>query len=104
MTRMIAVAGILLTASAALASPLLPPCGPGLDGQVASGGCECGYDRGGLLAGRAAGWRWSCDLLRGPGAEEPVPSAGPPGAGLPPGFVYSPQSGAQGNGANAMGY
>jgi hypothetical protein len=91
---------LCLAGAAAMAQPLLPRCGPGLDGQVSQGGCTCAFDHGGSMTGRAPGWRWSCDLLRGPGAITPVPSAGDPPQGLPPGFVYAPRGG----GSNQGGY
>jgi hypothetical protein len=94
MTRIAAVVvALCLTAFAAATQPMLPRCSPELDGQVTEGGCLCAYDRGGQLTGRAAGWRWNCDLLRGPGVAAPVPSAGDPPQQLPPGFMYAPQLG-----------
>jgi hypothetical protein len=96
--RLIAATAIALclSAFAAWTQPLLPTCGPALDGQVSEGGCVCAYDRGGVLTGRAAGWRWTCDLLRGPGVIAPIPSAGDPPPPLPPGFIYAPQVGRAG--------
>jgi hypothetical protein len=98
MTRTAAIViALCLTAFAAATEPLLPRCSDALDGQVTEGGCKCGYDRGGTLIGRPAGWRWDCDLLRGPGAIAPVPSAGDPQQPLPPGFTYAPQRGSYPN-------
>ncbi len=92
MTRIAAIAAALsLTGFAAATQPMLPRCNAGLDGQVSEGGCRCDFDRGGQLTGRSAGWRWTCDLLRGPGQAEPVAPAGLPAPGLPPGFTYAPQ-------------
>ncbi len=103
MTRTAAVTiALCLTGFAAATQPMLPRCTAALDGEVSEGGCRCDYDRGGQLTGHAAGWRWTCDLLRGPGQVAPVPPAGPAAPGLPPGFVYAPQS-PSGNGASASG-
>ncbi len=91
MTRIVAIViALCLTAVAAATQPLLPRCTAELDGQVTQGGCRCRFDRGGSLTGRVAGWRWDCDLLRGPGAIAPVPSPGDPAEPLPPGFTYAP--------------
>ena len=101
MTRITAVAvALCLTGFAAATQPMLPRCSAALDGQVSEGGCSCGYEHGGQLTGRSAGWRWKCDLLRGPGMTEAVPPAGLPAPGLPPGFVYAPQ-GSQGSTATS---
>ena len=95
MTRIAAIATALCLAGfAAATQPMLPRCTAALDGQVSEGGCSCAYDRGGQLSARPAGWRWSCDLLRGPGNLEPVAPAGLPPPGLPPGFTYVPQNSA----------
>ena len=106
MTRISAIAvALCLTGFAAATQPMLPRCGADLAGQVSEGGCSCSYDRGGQLTGRTAGWRWTCDLLRGPGVIEPVAPAGLPPPGLPPGFVYTPQSQAGGSaGGGTMRY
>lgn len=67
-----------------------PRCSEHLDGQslCAQGSvCECHYDGGGLLTGRVAAWRWSCDLLRMCGPPVPADSGPQP---LPPGFTYAP--------------
>ncbi len=94
MTRLAAIViALCLTAFAAATEPLLPRCSVPLDGQVTQGGCRCHYDRGGTLTGRTPGWRWDCDLLRGPGAIAPVPGAGDPPQPLPPGFTYAPGRG-----------
>ena len=78
---------------AAGAEALLPRCSSALDGQVAAGGCKCRHDSGGLLTNQRAGWRWSCDLLLGPGGQAPPEPASQPMPGLPPGFTYAPQQG-----------
>ncbi len=93
MRRLVAIiVALCLTGFAAATQPLLPRCSAALDGQVSEGGCSCEYDRGGQLTGHAAGWRWTCDLLRGPGPVAPPPPAGFAPPGLPPGFVYGPQT------------
>ncbi len=108
-------ATVVLAVAAAVAQPLLPRCSAEFDGQVASGGCVCRHESGGQLTGRAPGWRWGCDLLRGPGVMEEVPPAGLPPPSLPRGFTYAPQSGGSavtgtgtgtgmGTGSRAMGY
>lgn len=56
---------ILCCLRPAFAAPLLPTCGPGLDGQVSESGCRCRDEQASLLSAQPAGWRWSCDLLRG---------------------------------------
>jgi hypothetical protein len=81
--RIALTVAILAFALPAAAEPMLPRCGASLDGQASVGGCVCAYDRGGQLSGRLPGWRWSCDLLRGPGPSDPVQDAGPPPAELP---------------------
>jgi hypothetical protein len=104
--RIISVAATLcLVTAAAATQPLLPRCSAGLDGQVSQGGCVCRHDGGGQLTGRPSGWRWACDLLRGPGTVEVVPPAGLPPQGLPPGFGFS-QRGNTRAGANPadLGY
>jgi hypothetical protein len=104
MTRVVAiVAALCLTAFAAATQPMLPRCNEALDGQMSEGGCACGYDRGGQLSGHAAGWRWKCDLLRGPGVIAPVEPAGEPAPRLPPGFVYAPQN-SQSSAGGSMRY
>ena len=90
--RALALAALLCLAAPVVAQPAMPRCGPALEGEAWSN-CTCGYDRGGLLAARPAGWRWTCDLLRGPGPAPPVQSAGDPAPGLPGGFTYAPQMG-----------
>lgn len=93
MTRTAAIAAALCLAGfAAATQPMLPRCSAALDGQVSEDGCSCNYEHGGQLTGRTAGWRWKCDLLRGPGMTEPIPPAGLPAPDLPPGFVYAPQN------------
>ncbi len=99
-SRTLAVAFLLqLAAAAAAAQPAMPRCGPALEGQPWSN-CTCGYDGGGSITAHAAGWRWTCDLLRGPDPAPPVQSAGDPAAGLPGGFAYAPQTGAVGGAAS----
>ena len=93
---------LCLTGFAAATQPLLPRCTAALAGQVSEGGCSCDYDRGGQLTGRPAGWRWTCAQLRGPRPGSPHPPGGPAAPGLPPGFVYAPQS-PSGGGATATG-
>ena len=91
MTRLVAIiVALCLTGFAAATQPMLPRCTAALDGQMTEGGCSCSYERGGQLTGRAAGWRWACDLLRGPGPVAPPDAAGTVAPGLPPGFVYAP--------------
>ena len=103
MTRLAAIiVALCLTGFAAATQPMLPRCTAALDGQVSEGGCSCDYDRGGQLTGHAAGWRWKCDLLRGPGPVAPVPPAGLPAPGLPPGFAYAPKT-SSGNGGSLTG-
>ena len=93
MTRIAAIAvALCLTGFAAATEPMLPRCSEALDGQFSEGGCSCSYDRGGILTGHAPGWRWKCDLLRGPGPTAPMVPAGQPAPDLPPGFSYSPRS------------
>lgn len=103
MIRMIVTAGILYLFVLAAGGQPLPRCGPALDGQVSPGGCECRHDVGGALTGREAGWRWRCDLLRGPGVVVSPEPAGVAPPGLPPGFTFAPMLG-QGSGGRAMGY
>ena len=101
------VAIFFLAVAAAETQPLMPRCSPSFDGQVSEAGCICRHDSGGQLTGRSAGWRWSCDLLRGPGLLEAVPPAGFPPPSLPRGFAYSPQmesSAMAGAGGRSMGY
>ena len=88
-----ALAMLVLFSTASRAEQLLPRCGPALDGQVSEGGCMCRHDRGGSLTGHGPGWRWSCDLLRGPGATEPVAPADLSGTNPPSVFTYAPQGG-----------
>jgi hypothetical protein len=84
---MLAAAAILgLVASGATGQAVLAPCASALDGVMAADGCTCGYQPGTAMAARAAGWRWTCDLLRGPGPMQPVSPAGAAPAPLPPGF------------------
>jgi hypothetical protein len=92
-----------------LAAPALaqepPACTPAREGMVACMGeklCTCAFDRGGSIAGRPAGHRWDCGVLRPscgvapadlgrqqqflpPGLLVPVPQTAIPG--LPPGSM-----------------
>ena len=97
-------AALCVTAFAVAAQGALPRCGPAMEGQVSEDGCSCSFDRGGQLSGRPPGWRWACDLLRGPGFDAPVVIAGPPPPPLPPGLTYAPQMGASNAQQGAMRY
>ena len=96
------VTALCLTGFAAATQPMLPRCTAALDGQVSQGGCSCGYDRGGQLTARPAGWRWQCDLLRGPGETAAAAPAGSPSEELPQGFTYAPQGTSGGSTSSAM--
>ncbi len=97
------VAFLLALTTGAPAQPLLPQCVPELDGQVATNGCLCHHDAGGILTGRQPGWRWSCDLLRGGPPPDPAPAdANPPSKLLPPGFVYAPHIGSNRTGGTGQ--
>ena len=87
-----------LMAHAALAQPFLPSCGPWLGEQISHSGCTCRHEAASQLSASPAGWRWSCDLLRG--SDTPPASADSPGRPqeLPPGLRYTPQGRTSRNG------
>ncbi|TCZ66569.1 hypothetical protein [Roseicella aquatilis] len=70
---------LLLLAPPALAQAP-PACTPSHEGMVACFGeklCECRWEPGGTITGRAGGFRWDCGVLR--------PACGTVPAGPPPG-------------------
>ena len=79
-----------LMAHAALAQPFLPACGPWLGDQVSHSGCTCRHEAASQLSASPAGWRWTCDLLRGSDAP-PVPADLSRPQDLPAGLQYLPQ-------------
>ncbi len=71
-----------------MAAPLLPRCGPELDGQVTESGCRCRHEQASLLSAEPAGWRWNCDLLRGgPAVDAPADLPSGSSDGLPRGMM-----------------
>ncbi len=79
---------VLCCMEPALAAPLLPRCGPELDGQVTESGCRCRHEQASQLSAEPAGWRWSCDLLRGgPAIQAPADLPSNSGDTLPSGIT-----------------
>jgi hypothetical protein len=104
MIKLIATAALLgLIASAATGQAVLAPCVSALDGVVGADGCTCGYQPGTALAAHAAGWRWTCDLLRGPGPIQPASPAGAAAAPSPDFSIILPRGG-HGRPGTAIGY
>ena len=82
--RRLPLAALLLLAAAARADPLPPACGPAHDGVqicMSQQVCRCAHDAGGVLAGRAPGWRWSCDIMQTCDMDVPADLGPPPSAG-----------------------
>jgi hypothetical protein len=77
--RPLLLLALLLPALARADAP--PICGPAQEGMrrcMAQQVCSCGFDRGGKLAGRPPGWRWSCDIMQMCDTDAPADLAPPP--------------------------
>lgn len=79
-----------IAAAVLLAAAAPPPvCSAAHDGVqicMTQQVCVCTHDPGGILSGRAPGWRWSCDILQECDSDSPADA----GTGVPPfqGPVY----------------
>ena len=84
MCRRTLAALLSFAAATARADPLPPACGPAHDGAqicMSQQVCRCTHDAGGLLSGRAPGWRWSCDIMQTCDMDVPADLGPPQSAG-----------------------
>lgn len=87
---------LVLAAPAAGQSP--PACVPAIEGQLACMAgkmCECRFERGGQMTGRADRFAWDCGVLRPPCPPDPTIQPAPPW-GPPAGLWVAPGRGAPG--------
>lgn len=73
-----ALTALLLLPSLGAPAAAAPVCDrPQLGAVACQAGrlCECIYDRGGLLTGIPAGYRWDCDILQPRCGDAAVPAA-----------------------------